>query len=79
MADLISYGVFRFYEKGDDRFMPILFSRFDKEGQQIHGLVHWQYRSAPTVAATIITESQPSVSATVVQVTTNLPADKSQS
>lgn len=42
LADLISYGIFRKFEKDDDRFFSIVSQRFDRDGQQIHGLVHWR-------------------------------------
>lgn len=44
LADLVSYGVFRYFEKSDDRFMKIMDSRFDREGAQVHGLVRWERR-----------------------------------
>jgi hypothetical protein len=49
LADLISYGVFRYYEKGDDRFFPLIEPRLDRDVGQTHGLVHWKRRYVETV------------------------------
>lgn len=38
LADLIAYAVFRHFEKGDNRFFPIIEHRFDSEGGIVHGL-----------------------------------------
>ena len=38
LADLIAYGIFRWYERGDDRFFPIIKDRFDAQGGAVHGL-----------------------------------------
>ena len=38
LADLIAYAVFRHFEKGDNRFFPIIEPRFDSEGGVVHGL-----------------------------------------
>jgi Protein of unknown function (DUF3800) len=38
LADIVAYAVFRYYEKGDNRFFPIIQSRFDSEGSVKHGL-----------------------------------------
>jgi len=38
LADLIAYGIFRNYERGDDRFFNIIKNRFDSEGGITHGL-----------------------------------------
>jgi len=38
LADLIAYAVFRHFEKGDNRFFPIIEPRFDSEGGIVHGL-----------------------------------------
>lgn len=38
LADLLTYAVFRSYEKGDDRFFSIIKSRLDSVGGIIHGL-----------------------------------------
>jgi hypothetical protein len=72
MADLVSYGVFRYFEKGDNRFMPILSPRFDREGQQVHGLVHWEHRPA-LAATTIVTASRAGFQTTVVQIVPDPP------
>lgn len=40
LADLVSYAVFRRYERSDTRWLDLLMSRFDKEGEHLHGLVH---------------------------------------
>jgi len=55
LADLVSYSVFRHFEKQDDRFIPIIAQRFDREGQQLHGLVRWQNRSAASFVASTVT------------------------
>ena len=41
LADLVSYAVWRRYEKNDPQYFDIISSRFDKEGNVIHGLVHY--------------------------------------
>jgi hypothetical protein len=38
LADLIAYAIFRHFEKGDNRFFPIIEPRFDSEGGVVHGL-----------------------------------------
>jgi len=38
LADLIAYAIFRYFEKDDQRFFPIIESRFDAEGGVMHGL-----------------------------------------
>lgn len=38
LADLIAYGIFRNFERGDDRFFNIIKNRFDSEGGITHGL-----------------------------------------
>lgn len=38
LADVIAYVVFRYYERSDNRFFPIIKSRFDEEGGNVHGL-----------------------------------------
>jgi Protein of unknown function (DUF3800) len=38
LADLVAYATFRYFEKGDNRFFPIIESRFDSEGGISHGL-----------------------------------------
>jgi hypothetical protein len=38
LADLVAYVVFRYFEKGDQRFFPIIEPRFDSEGGIVHGL-----------------------------------------
>jgi hypothetical protein len=38
LADLIAYAVFRYFEKGDNRFFPIIEPKFDSEGGIVHGL-----------------------------------------
>lgn len=38
LADMLAYGIFRYYEKGDNRFYSILQNRFDAEGGLVHGL-----------------------------------------
>ena len=38
LADIIAYVIFRYYEVSDNRFFPIIKSRFDAEGDNVHGL-----------------------------------------
>ena len=38
LADVIAYVIFRYYERSDNRFFPIIKSRFDTEGGNVHGL-----------------------------------------
>jgi Protein of unknown function (DUF3800) len=38
LADLVAYAIFRYFEKGDNRFFPIIEPRFDSEGGVRHGL-----------------------------------------
>jgi hypothetical protein len=38
LADLVAYALFKKYEKGDDRFWPIIENRLDSEGGIVHGL-----------------------------------------
>ena len=38
LADLVAYAIFRYFEKGDNRFFPIIEPRFDSEGGVVHGL-----------------------------------------
>jgi hypothetical protein len=38
LADLLAYTIFRYFEKSDQRFYPIIERRFDAEGGIIHGL-----------------------------------------
>jgi hypothetical protein len=40
LADLISFGIFRKYEKDDNRFFDLFAKRFDSDGTTIHGFVH---------------------------------------
>ncbi|WP_404403274.1 DUF3800 domain-containing protein [Pelagibacterium halotolerans] len=44
LADLMSYSIFRHFEKSDSENYNLLSSRFDAEGTQVHGLVHWRRR-----------------------------------
>lgn len=39
-ADLIAYGIFRYFEKGDDRFFPLIEPRFHRVGVVVHGFTH---------------------------------------
>lgn len=48
LADLVAYSIFRHYEKGDSQFFDLLKHRFDSEGDQCHGLVHWRRAMRPT-------------------------------
>lgn len=38
LADLVAYAVFRYFEKGDNRYFSIIEPRFDSEGGIVHGL-----------------------------------------
>ena len=38
LADLVAYAIFRHFEKGDNRFFPIIEPKFDSEGGVVHGL-----------------------------------------
>jgi len=38
LADLIAYGMFRHYEKGDSRFFNVFNGKFDHVGSTVHGL-----------------------------------------
>ena len=38
LADLIAYGMFRHYEKGDSRFFNVFNGKFDRVGSTVHGL-----------------------------------------
>ena len=38
LADLVSFALFRMWEKKDDRFYKIIRDRFDTEGATVHGL-----------------------------------------
>ncbi|CAG5069343.1 hypothetical protein DYBT9623_02079 [Dyadobacter sp. CECT 9623] len=38
LADLVSYAIFRHYERGDDQFFKIIADRFDQEAGVRHGL-----------------------------------------
>jgi hypothetical protein len=40
-ADLIAYGIRRYYEKGDPSLFDIFSQRIDADGGVIHGLVHY--------------------------------------
>lgn len=40
LADLIAFATFRYYERGDRRFMEIIRPRLDAEGGVVHGLVY---------------------------------------
>ena len=40
LADLVAYAVFRRYERSDTRWLDKIISKFDSEGNVIHGLVH---------------------------------------
>jgi hypothetical protein len=42
LADLIAYGMFRHYERGDSQFFDIFKHRFDAEGGIVHGLYYYK-------------------------------------
>lgn len=50
LADLVAYSIFRHFEKNDTRFFDLITSRFDCEGDQRHGLVHWKRQVRPAGA-----------------------------
>lgn len=41
LADLVSFALWRRYEKNDPQYFDIISSRFDRVGSVIHGLVHY--------------------------------------
>lgn len=41
LADLIAYGIFRKFERGDDQFFKIIEPQFDTEGGIVHGFHHY--------------------------------------
>lgn len=63
LADFVSYGIFRHFEKGDNRFFSILQTKFDREGGQTHGLVHWKKRQQPVA---VVSEEVTITTTTVV-------------
>jgi len=42
-ADLVSYALWRRFEKQDDRFFRIVRHKFDQSGGVVHGLLHERY------------------------------------
>jgi len=42
-ADLVTYAMWRSFEKGDHEFFDIIKHRFDREGGVVHGLLHERY------------------------------------
>ena len=40
LADLVSWAIFRRYERGDTRHLDRIINRFDSEGGPLHGLIH---------------------------------------
>lgn len=40
LADMVSWAVYRRYERGDTKYFDRIVSRFDSEHDRIHGLVH---------------------------------------
>jgi len=56
LADLIAYSVFRYYERQDNRFYPLFTHRFDRDGQQVHGLLHWRCLENPLQQSITTTE-----------------------
>lgn len=44
LADLIAYGTFRKYERGDAQFFDPILKRVDSEGGVKHGLHYWRER-----------------------------------
>lgn len=41
LADLVAYGIFRNFERGDGQFFQIMQPNFDEEGGAVHGLYHF--------------------------------------
>ena len=46
-ADLVTYALWRKYEKGDDAFFDVISSSFDSEGGIVHGLHHFRNLDDP--------------------------------
>ena len=46
-ADLVTYALWRKYEKNDDEFFNVVSSSFDREGGIVHGLHHFRNLSDP--------------------------------
>lgn len=46
-ADLVTYAIWRKYEKGDAAFFNLIAKSFDSEGGIIHGLHHYRDRTVP--------------------------------
>ncbi len=44
-ADLVSYALWRKFEKQDDEFFDAVSDAFDREGSVVHGLHHYKNRS----------------------------------
>lgn len=42
-ADLVSYALWRRFEKNDDQFFSVIRSHFDQTGGVVHGLLHERY------------------------------------
>ena len=45
-ADLIAYGTFRNFERGDPQFFDLILQRVDSEGGTKHGLHYWREKPA---------------------------------
>ena len=46
-ADLVSYALWRKFEKGDDEFFKVTAGDFDSEGGVVHGLHHFKRLGSP--------------------------------
>jgi hypothetical protein len=42
LADLVAYGIRRFYERGEADLFNLMESKFDRSGGVLHGLVHYK-------------------------------------
>lgn len=56
LADLVAYSIFRYHERQDNRFLPLFSHKFDRDGQQVHGLLHWRCLENPLQQSITTTE-----------------------
>lgn len=45
-ADLVTYALWRYFEKSDDEFFNIIAKKFDTDGGVVHGLLHERYANS---------------------------------
>lgn len=45
-ADLVTYALWRYFEKDDPEFFNVVSERFDQEGGVVHGLLHERYANS---------------------------------